>query len=51
MADLIIWFALAGVLAVAELFVGVFYLLMISLGLVAGGIAALSAATMSRSYL
>ncbi|MFL9925133.1 NfeD family protein [Herbaspirillum lusitanum] len=36
-----IWLVLAGVLIAAELFIGTFYLLMLALGLVAGGIAAL----------
>jgi membrane protein implicated in regulation of membrane protease activity len=38
MSGLIWWFA-AGALIVAELFTGTFYLLMIALGLIAGGIA------------
>ncbi len=34
-----IWWVAAGVLIVAELFTGTFYLLMIALGMIAGGIA------------
>ena len=37
----ITWLVLAGVLVIAELFTGTFYLLMIALGLVAGAAAAL----------
>ncbi len=40
MSNWAIWFVLAGVLLGAELFTGTFYLLMIALGLAAGGIAA-----------
>jgi membrane protein implicated in regulation of membrane protease activity len=40
MADWAIWILLAGVLVGAELFTGTFYLLMLALGLFAGGIAA-----------
>jgi membrane protein implicated in regulation of membrane protease activity len=39
-AMLWLWFALAGLAVVAELFTGTFYLLLISLGLAAGGFAA-----------
>ncbi|MFC3108840.1 NfeD family protein [Undibacterium arcticum] len=35
------WFVWAGCLVIAELFTGTFYLLMISIGLAAGGLAAL----------
>lgn len=42
MADWVIWFAIAGVLVAVEIFTGTFYLLMFSLGLAAGGIAALA---------
>lgn len=41
MSDWASWFVAAGVLIVAELFTGTFYLLMIALGLAAGGLAAL----------
>ena len=40
MADWAVWILFAGVLVGAELFTGTFYLLMLALGLVAGGIAA-----------
>ena len=41
MADWKMWFIVAGVLVIAELFSGTFYELMIALGLVMGGLAAL----------
>jgi membrane protein implicated in regulation of membrane protease activity len=41
MADWIVWFVLAGVIVICEIFTGTFYLLMIGAGLAAGGIAAL----------
>ncbi|MFD2272480.1 NfeD family protein [Undibacterium arcticum] len=41
MQDWIMWFVWAGCLVIAELFTGTFYLLMISIGLAAGGLAAL----------
>ncbi|HZG18705.1 MAG TPA: NfeD family protein [Herbaspirillum sp.] len=40
MSDWAIWLVLAGILLGAELFTGTFYLLMIALGLVAGGVVA-----------
>ena len=40
MADWTYWLIGAGLLIVAELFIGTFYLLMIALGLVAGALAA-----------
>jgi len=40
MADWMIWFGLAGILVVFEMFTGTFYLLMIAIGFVAGGGAA-----------
>jgi membrane protein implicated in regulation of membrane protease activity len=40
MADWAIWILLAGALIGAELFTGTFYLLMLALGLIAGGLAA-----------
>jgi membrane protein implicated in regulation of membrane protease activity len=40
MADWIVWLVLAGVVVICELFTGTFYLLMISIGLMAGGLAA-----------
>ena len=41
MTDWIAWFGLAGALVILEMFTGTFYLLMIGVGLAAGGIAAL----------
>lgn len=41
MADWMVWFVMAGVLVICEIFTGTFYLLMIAVGLAAGGIAAL----------
>ena len=41
MADWKMWFIVAGVLVMAELFSGTFYVLMIALGMVTGGLAAL----------
>ncbi|MFT4190989.1 MAG: NfeD family protein [Comamonas sp.] len=40
MADSTIWWVLAGLAVTAELFVGMFYLLMIAVGLAAGAVAA-----------
>ncbi|MGH8809870.1 MAG: NfeD family protein, partial [Noviherbaspirillum sp.] len=37
MADWMIWFSLAGILVISEMFSGTFYLLMIGIGLAAGG--------------
>lgn len=42
MADWLGWFGLAGILLVFEMFTGTFYLLMIALGVAAGGVAALA---------
>jgi membrane protein implicated in regulation of membrane protease activity len=44
MNDWSIWFVIAGVLIAAELFSGTFYLLMLALGLAAGGLLALGGA-------
>jgi len=46
MADWIGWLAAAGVLVILELFTGTFYLLMIAIGLAAGGLAALAGAAL-----
>ncbi|WP_343584172.1 NfeD family protein [Herbaspirillum sp.] len=51
MTDWAIWFVLAGALIVAELFTGTFYLLMIALGLAAGGVAALAGAQVEWQLL
>jgi membrane protein implicated in regulation of membrane protease activity len=45
MADWIIWFVMAGALVILEMFTGTFYLLMIGIGLAAGGAAALAGFT------
>jgi membrane protein implicated in regulation of membrane protease activity len=45
MSDWIIWISLAGVLTVLEMFTGTFYLLMVAIGMVAGGLAALAGAS------
>lgn len=42
MTDWMAWFGLAGILVILEMFTGTFYLLMIGLGMAAGGIAALA---------
>jgi len=44
MADWMGWLAAAGVLVILELFTGTFYLLMIAIGLAAGGVVALAGA-------
>ncbi len=41
MAEWMIWLVFAGALVILEMFTGTFYLLMIGLGLVAGGVAAM----------
>lgn len=45
MSDWMNWFVGAGILVIAELFTGTFYLLMIAIGLAFGGIAALLGAS------
>ncbi len=42
MADWVWWFVAAGALVAVEIFTGTFYLLMLSLGIAAGGIVALT---------
>jgi len=42
MAEFVVWFILAAVLVVAELLTGTFYLLMVALGCLAAGVAALA---------
>lgn len=44
MTDWILWFAAAGTLVILEIFTGTFYLLMIAIGLGAGGLLALTGA-------
>jgi len=41
MADWIVWFGLAGILVILEMFSGTFYLLMIGIGMAAGGLVSL----------
>lgn len=42
MHEWMIWFGIAGILVIAEIFSGTFYLLMIAAGALAGGVAALA---------
>lgn len=42
MADWLGWFGLAGALVIIEMFTGTFYLLMIAVGVAAGGVASLA---------
>lgn len=51
MADWITWLVAAGSMLILEMFSGTFYLLMISIGLAAGGIAALSGADSALQYI
>lgn len=51
MTDWIGWLAFAGVVVIFELFTGTFYLLMISIGLIAGGLAAFLAASRELQYI
>lgn len=51
MADWSFWFVAAGVTVILELFSGTFYLLMIAIGMAAGGLAALAAAGMPLQTL
>lgn len=45
MAEWMIWFILVGVVVILEMFTGTFYLLMIGIGLAAGGVTALVGAS------
>jgi membrane protein implicated in regulation of membrane protease activity len=47
MSDWMFWAIAAGVVVIAELFTGTFYLLMIAIGLLVGAVAAVAGATMS----
>jgi len=51
MADWLAWTMLAGVLVVLEMFTGTFYLLMVALGLAAGGVAAFCEASVAAQFL
>jgi membrane protein implicated in regulation of membrane protease activity len=51
MTDWIIWFVIAGVLVMLEMATGTFYLLMIAIGLAAGGLAALTGAGSTLQFI
>lgn len=51
MADWAYWFAAAGVLVAVEIFTGTFYLLMLALGLAAGGLVALTGLGMAFQFI
>ena len=46
-----IWLAVAGILVAIEIFSGTFYLLMIAIGLAAGGLAAMAGAHVSVQFI
>ena len=50
MSDWMVWFGLAGVLVICEMFTGTFYLLMIGIGFAAGGGAALAGSGGSMQF-
>jgi membrane protein implicated in regulation of membrane protease activity len=45
MSDWVLWIGLAGVMVILEMFTGTFYLLMVGIGMTAGGLAALTGAS------
>jgi membrane protein implicated in regulation of membrane protease activity len=49
--DWMIWMALAGGAVIVEMFTGTFYLLMLAIGLAAGGLAAVSGANTPMQFL
>lgn len=51
MADWVVWFSLAGALIILDMFIGTFYLLMIGLGLAAGGVAAFAGGDVTLQLL
>jgi membrane protein implicated in regulation of membrane protease activity len=51
MAAWIIWLTLAGIVVICELFTGTFYLLMISFGLIAGGVAAYAGINLELQFI
>lgn len=51
MHDWMIWFGMAGILVIAEIFTGTFYLLMIALGMLAAGAAGLAGFMFSLQML
>ncbi|QYF92911.1 NfeD family protein [Massilia sp. PAMC28688] len=51
MSEWMFWLALAGVLVVFELFTGTFYVLMIAIGIAAGGVAAMMGMSLPVQFL
>ena len=51
MSEWMAWMALAGVLVVFELFTGTFYVLMIAIGMAAGGLAAMMGMPLALQFL
>lgn len=51
MSDWMVWFGLAGVLVICEMFTGTFYLLMIGIGFAAGGVTALAGSSGSLQFV
>lgn len=51
MTDWIMWFVLSGVVMILEMFTGTFYLLMIGIGLAAGGLAALAGVSTALQFI
>ncbi len=51
MTDWMSWFLVAGLVVILELFIGTFYLLMIAIGIAAGGVMALTGAAPSIQTL
>lgn len=51
MDDWMVWLALAGVLVVFELFTGTFYVLMIAIGMAAGGLVAMMGWSLPLQFL
>ncbi len=51
MTDWMMWFVLAGILVILEMFTGTFYLLTIAIGCGAGGLAAVASANSASQFL
>lgn len=51
MTGWIMWFVLSGVIVILEMFTGTFYLLMIGIGLAAGGLAALAGVSTALQFI
>jgi membrane protein implicated in regulation of membrane protease activity len=51
MAQWVIWLLLAGAMVILEMFTGTFYLLMLGIGLAAGGLAALAGAAFPWQFM